>query len=141
MHRGTCVQLFTGGSLEDMNTYAQRLVAIYSATSIAHLVKPKIYDSVIPTPLQRWSRELIMVSGIAEGACALGLLHPRTRRVAGVASVGLLVAVFPANIQMAIDYSRDAIEEPTPARIGGAVATIARLPLQWTLIQWSRKAR
>lgn len=124
-----------------MNTYARRLVAIYSATSIVHLVKPEIYDSIIPTPLQRWRRELIIVSGIAEGACALGLLHPRTRRVAGVASVGLLVAVFPANFQMAIDYALDAIEEPTPVRIGGAVATVARLPLQWPLIQWSRKAR
>jgi uncharacterized membrane protein len=49
---------------------------------------------------------------------------PRTRRLGGWASVALLVGVFPANVQHALDD-------------GGAVWL--RLPLQWPLIAWAHR--
>ena len=48
-------------------------------------------------------REVIYASGVAELICAVGLLHPRTRRLAGLASAAVLVGVFPGNIKMAVD--------------------------------------
>jgi len=50
-----------------------------------------------------WRRGLVLLSGIAEIAGALGLLHPRTRRPATYGLAALLVAVFPANINHAVN--------------------------------------
>ncbi len=46
-------------------------------------------------------------SGVLEIALGAMMLHPRTRRLGGRASVALLAAVFPANVQMAMDVVRD----------------------------------
>ena len=78
-------------------------------------------------------KELVYASGVAELACAAGLLHPRTRRPAGWASAGLLAAVFPANVQMAADLRKNG------SRTAQTVA-FARLPLQLPLIRWALKA-
>ena len=51
-------------------------------------------------------REVILGSGVAELACAAGLLLPRTRRLSAWASTALLVAVFPGNLKMADDARR-----------------------------------
>ena len=48
-------------------------------------------------------REAIYLSGVAELLCAAGLVHPKTRRLAGWASAALLVGVFPGNLKMAAD--------------------------------------
>ena len=68
-------------------------------------------------------RQVIYASGVAELLCAAGLLHPRTRTVAGYASAALLVAVFPGNVKMADDARRS---RSTRFK---AIA-YARLPLQ-----------
>ncbi|MET0467190.1 MAG: hypothetical protein ABWZ87_00480, partial [Aeromicrobium sp.] len=65
-----------------------------------------------------------------ELVCAAAVINPGTRRVGALASAGLLAAVFPANVQMAVDVvgSRRA----SPAFKAGV---LARLPLQWPLIR------
>ncbi len=50
-----------------------------------------------------WRHGLVLLSGVAEIVGALGLLHPRTRRPATYGLAALLVAVFPANINHAIN--------------------------------------
>jgi uncharacterized membrane protein len=50
-----------------------------------------------------WRRGLVVVSGVAEIVGALGLLHPRTRRPATYGLAALLVAVYPANINHAVN--------------------------------------
>ncbi|MFG1813029.1 hypothetical protein ACGFIF_04605 [Kribbella sp. NPDC049174] len=72
-------------------------------------------------------------TGLAVLACAAGLLHPRTRRAAGLVSAALLVAIFPANVQMAMDLRR---KGTGPAQ---AVAW-ARLPLQLPQIRAALRA-
>ena len=74
-------------------------------------------------------REVILASGVAELACAAGLLHPRTRRLAGWASAALLLAVFPGNVKMAARRAR----RPTTRRsrrvaLGPAAAAAAADP-------------
>lgn len=58
----------------------------FAVSGVIHLVKPEAFESIIPRPLQPWARELVLVSGVAELACAGGLPHPRTRPAAGLAS-------------------------------------------------------
>ena len=97
-------------------------------------MKPEPFEQIVPKPLPR-KKELVYVSGVAELACAAGLLHPRTRRPAGLASAGLLVAVFPANVQMALDLHRKGSPD------GAEAIAFARLPLQIPLIRCGAESR
>ena len=78
-------------------------------------------------------REFIAVSGVAELVCAAGMLFRPTRRLAGLASAGLLVAVFPGNVKMALDASKT-------ANTSFKAAAWARLPLQLPLIRGALRA-
>jgi len=74
----------------------------FAANGTVHLVRPAVFDSLMPRVLAaRWHRTLIALSGVAELVCAAGLLG--RRRWAGGASVAFFVAVYPANVQMALD--------------------------------------
>ncbi|MFG1623338.1 DoxX family protein [Kribbella sp. NPDC049227] len=108
------------------------LALLFGVLGTLHFVKPEPFEQIVPRALPR-KKELVYASGVAELACAAGLLHPRTRRVAGLASAGLLVAIFPANVQMAADLQR---KGSLPAKAVGW----ARLPLQLPLIRWALKA-
>jgi uncharacterized membrane protein len=108
------------------------LAALFATSGTLHLVRPRLFESIVPHRLPR-KRELVYASGVGELLCAAGLLHPRTRGAAGWASVVLLLAVFPANVQMAVD-----------ARGSGCAAyrvgTLARLPLQLPLVRTAWRA-
>src|ERR1035437_2949307 len=75
--------------------------------------------------------------GVAEIICALLLLTPRTRRLGAWATVALLVAVLPANVQMALDGGYP--DAPFPAN--SAVGAWLRLPLQVPLVWWALSLR
>jgi uncharacterized membrane protein len=78
---------------------------------------------------------LVYLSGLAEIAVGIGVLIPRARRHAAWATVGLLVAIFPANIYMA---TQGVVIEGLPG--GGDPSEIVRwgrLPLQGVLILWA----
>ncbi|MCY7395612.1 MAG: DoxX family protein [Nocardioides sp.] len=81
---------------------AKLLTVGFVASGTVHLVRPATFEPIMPRWLPR-HREVIWASGVAELACAAGMAHPRTRRVAGYASAALLVGVFPAHVQMAQD--------------------------------------
>ena len=83
------------------------LVTLFLTSGATHLVRPQVFEGMVPHVLPR-RRELVYVSGVAEIVCALGLLHPRTRKAAGLASAALLVAVFPANVQMSASHAKRA---------------------------------
>jgi uncharacterized membrane protein len=108
------------------------LAVLFGVSGVLHFARPTPYERIVPKALPR-KKELVYASGVAELACAAGLLHPKTRRLAGLASAGLLVAVFPANVQMATDLQRKG--SPRAKTIGWT-----RLPLQVPLIKWALKA-
>jgi len=108
------------------------LAVLFGVLGSLHFLKPEPFERIVPHALPR-KKELVYASGVAELACAAGLLHPRTRRLAGLVSAGLLVAVFPANVQMAVDLRSKG------SRTAQAIA-FARLPLQLPLIRWALKA-
>lgn len=108
------------------------LALAFVVSGIVHLVRPQVFEQIVPRRLPA-PRTLVHVSGVAELACAVGLTYAPTRRLAGLASAALLVAVFPANIQMACSAHR-------AGSAGRRVITLARLPLQLPLIQAALRA-
>jgi uncharacterized membrane protein len=84
---------------------------------------------------QRSHRALVYASGVAELVCAVGLL--RRRRWAGSASAVLLAAVFPANVQMALDsgHGRNA------GLPDNRIFAWGRLPLQIPMLRAALSAR
>ena len=112
------------------------LVAIFAVSGVVHLVKPDVYESLMPSWVPR-HREVILGSGVAELACATGLVLPATRRTAGWASALLLVAIFPGNLKMAVDAQQ--IRSTSNRARGFKAATLLRLPLQWPMIRAALK--
>ncbi len=116
------------------------LAAAFLTSGVTHLVRPHVFEPMIPRALPA-PRQLVYVSGVAELVCAAGLLVPRTRRLAGWGSAALLVAVFPANVQMAVTAHRRAQRDTSSASKQAArAATIARLPVQLPLIRTALRA-
>jgi uncharacterized membrane protein len=84
---------------------AKLLAAGFAASGTVHLVRPETFEPLMP----HWvpaHREVIVGSGVLELLCAAGLAVPATRRTAGYASAALLLAVWPGNLQMALDSRR-----------------------------------
>ena len=108
------------------------LAGIFAVSGTLHLVRPEVYEPIMPDVVPR-QREVIYASGLAELLCAAGLLHPRSRRLAGWTSVALLLAVYPANFQMAADAAR------TRSTKFKAIA-FGRLPLQLPMIRTALRA-
>jgi uncharacterized membrane protein len=102
-------------------------------TGLNHFVNPRTYERIMPRYLPA-HRELVYASGVAEAAGGLGLMIPRSRRSAAYLLVATLVAIFPANLEMALHPERFS---KVP---GGRPAFIARLPLQGVLIAWVLRA-
>jgi uncharacterized membrane protein len=80
-------------------------------------------------------RELVYASGIAEIAGGLAIMHPATRKAGSAWSIATLLAVFPANLHMALEAEQ--FEKTVP---GGRAALYARLPVQLLLIAWAYAA-
>ena len=113
------------------------LAMLFAISGSLHLVRPQVFETIVPRRLPA-PRGLVYASGVAELACAVGLVHPRTRPAAGWASAALLVGIFPANVQMAVTEGRRARRGTgSPAR---RAATLVRLPLQIPLIRTALKA-
>jgi uncharacterized membrane protein len=94
-----------------------------------HFVVPGRYEGIVPPWLPSPST-LVAVSGVCEIAGGLGILVPLTRRAAGIGLIALLVAVFPANIQMLLNArAQDAVWWTQ-------LGLWLRLPLQPLLMYW-----
>ncbi len=103
---------------------------LFILTGVLHFVAPQPYMRIMPSwvPAHGW---MVAISGLAEIAGGLGLLIPRWRRAAGVGLIALLIAVFPANIQMLMLGRADSVATWHEALLW------LRLPLQLLLIWWA----
>ncbi|CAN5438507.1 DoxX family protein [soil metagenome] len=97
-----------------------------------HFLATGTYALLIPRGLGD-PRAVVLASGVAEIACGVLLVVPRTRRLGGWCTAALLVAVFPGNVQMALDGGLDGHGWP----LGSPVAAWLRLPLQVPLVLWA----
>ncbi|XGX77573.1 hypothetical protein LQK93_00348 [Terrabacter sp. BE26] len=119
---------------------AAALAGLFVVSGSLHFIRPRVFESIVPQQLPA-HRTLVYASGAAELACAAGLFVPRTRRVAGLASAALLVAVFPANVVMATGAKRRLDRRPGDTRRRRYLAaTLLRLPLQGPMIRTALRA-
>lgn len=111
------------------------LVFLMFSAGVLHFVAERFFTQIVPPQLPA-PRLLVWISGVAEMALALGLVPLRTRRLAGYGLVALYVAVFPANIYMAIANPQlhdmpSWFHQPSPLGLW------LRLPLQVVLVVWA----
>ena len=81
---------------------ALALAAFFTGAGIGHFARPDFFEAVVP----RWFPDAELanrVSGAAEIGLGLAMIPRRTRPAAAWGLLGLLAAVYPANIDMAIN--------------------------------------
>jgi uncharacterized membrane protein len=103
-------------------TVRRGAAAFWIVAGALHFVIPRQYQAIVPPYLGRWRSELVVVSGVAEIAGGVAVLPRATRRAARWWLLATLVAVYPANIHMAVN----AHEFPRFPK----AALWARLPVQ-----------
>lgn len=103
----------------------------YVVAGVNHFVSPDFYLPMMP-PYLPWHAGLVALSGVAEVALGLAVLVPATRRLAAWGLVLLLIAVFPANLHVALH------DIPLgDSQHGLGVWNWVRLPFQAVLIAWA----
>jgi uncharacterized membrane protein len=104
------------------------LVLFFVAAGANHFVHTSFYVRIVPDWLPAHLL-LVRISGACEMLGGTGLIFPATRRWAAIGLIALLVAVFPANVQMALhpELYRD---------MGNEIAFLIRLPIQVILVWW-----
>lgn len=109
-------------------TFALWLLAVFFALAgLNHFLNPGAYHGLMPAYLP-WHRDLILISGAAEIAGGLAILVPRLRTPAGWGLILLLLAVFPANLHVAL-HGWEGVQIPS-------WVLWARLPVQGLFIAW-----
>ena len=105
----------------------------FVGAGLLHFLAPEVYERIMP-PYLPVHRELVYASGGAEILGGLGLLGEHTRSASGIGLVLLLLAVWPANLQMLLDAH-------AAGKPAWWVALLwARMPLQIPLILWVWRA-
>ena len=92
-----------------------------------HFVVPRQYEAIVPPSLARWRREIVIASGAAEIAGGIAILPDRTRRGARWWLLATLVAVYPANVHMALHPERFPKIPAAPLGARGAVEGVLGL--------------
>ena len=103
----------------------------FLAAGANHFRRPRMYQAIMPDYLPR-HRELVALSGYAELLLGAAALFPQLRGFTRWGLTALLLAVFPANLHMALHPERY-------PRIPRALLWL-RLPLQPALIAWVWRA-
>lgn len=113
------------------------LAGLMVATGTAHFVVPRTYERIVPNALGDpgvW----VSLSGAAQVVGGVLLAGRRTRRLGAWWVACLMVLVFPANVQMALDGGLEGAGWP----LESPVAAWLRLPFQIPLVMWAvREAR
>lgn len=109
------------------------LAAFFTFTGAMHFLRPRFFEAIVPPAIEAQKKEAVAISGAAELAGAALVLPAASRRLGRWWLLALLVAVFPANIHMAVN----------PEQIHGLDmrrlprwALWARLPLQPLAMLW-----
>jgi len=118
-------------------TTGRGMAIMLIVTGVGHFAFPAQLDAIVPPFLPGEERFWTYLSGVAELVVAAMLLAPITakflnqniRLLGAWSALALFIAVYPANVYMAIDYSDRELTEQLFA--------YARLPLQFGLFYWA----
>lgn len=106
------------------------MAAFYVLAGVNHFINPVFYKKIMPPGLP-WHYPLIYMSGVGEIILGVLLIPQQSRKWAAWGIILLLVAVFPANVQMMLNFR----DQQNP----NLWLAILRLPLQLLLIGWAYK--
>ncbi|HEX6245157.1 MAG TPA: hypothetical protein VFZ61_29750, partial [Polyangiales bacterium] len=112
----------------NMTAFRALLAGFMTLMGVLHFTHDQVFAAVVPDYLPQ-PMLLVYLSGICEIALGLGLLFERTRVVAAWGLMALFVAVFPANLHMALHPDLPLAGVPSDMR-PSALALWLRLPLQ-----------
>ena len=117
-------------AVEDPKARRRRLVGAggLAVMGVLHFAVPKQFDRIVPGWVPGSPRFWTYFSGVWELGSAALVANRRTSRVGGYAAAATFAAVYPANIQMAID---------NPPTTPTGVAMLLRLPLQVPMLAWA----
>jgi uncharacterized membrane protein len=99
----------------------------YVLAGLNHFAHPDFYLKMLVGFLP-FPEALNAISGAAEILVGIGVMIPQTRRFSAWALIALLIAIFPANINMAIHHQNWNFSQ---------IALYLRLPIQFLLIWWA----
>ncbi len=107
------------------------MAAFYVFGGFNHLMNPEFYVAIMPPglPNPEW---LNVLAGLAEIVLGVYVLEPRVRVLAAWGIIALLVAVFPANVYVAVEN----LGTGGPGT-GNAVLNYVRLPFQALFAVWA----
>jgi uncharacterized membrane protein len=107
------------------------MAAFYIFGGFNHLMNPDFYLAIMPPdlPNPEW---LNVLSGLAEIVLGVYILEPRTRVFAAWGIIALLIAVFPANLYVALEN----VGSDGPGS-GQGGANWIRIPFQAVFIVWA----
>lgn len=103
------------------------LGVVFIVAGVNHFINPAFYMAIMP-PYLPAHLTLVYLSGALEVLGGLGVLVPAVRRLAGHGLILLMLAIYPANIYMAMNPNLFADIPP--------LVLYARLPLQFVIIGW-----
>lgn len=112
---------------------ARGLAFFFVVAGTLHFIRPREYEAIVPPYVPR-AREVVAVSGVAEILGGLSALSPRLRPFTRWWLTALLVAVFPANVHLAV--------RPEQVRSLSIPRWLlwARLPAQAVFVAWVWRA-
>lgn len=115
--------------MQKLKTFTSYLLgALFVAAGINHFWHTPFYVAMMP-PYLPLHLELVYLSGLAEIGLGALLFWPRWQRVAACGVIALCVAVFPANVNMALHP--ELFPQFSPQGLW------LRLPLQAVAIAWA----
>ena len=104
------------------------MIVLFVLAGTNHFLNPKMYLKIVPAWVPAHG-SIVYITGILEIFFALLLIWPATRPTGAWLLIALLIVIFPANIQMAMNYRKHANPHLWIA--------LLRLPLQIPLIWWA----
>ena len=111
------------------------LACLFTVSGVLHFVVPGSFETIVPRVVPaRCRRPAVYASGVAELACAVGLA--RRTRWSSAPSTALLLAVWPANLQMALDAGSGR----HPGAMDSTTVAWGRMPLQLAMLWAARQA-
>jgi uncharacterized membrane protein len=104
---------------------------------IMHFTDVEWFTPIVPEILPFSAEFWVIISGIPEVLCGLGLILPRTRIIAGKATVGLLIILYWANLNMWInDIPLNGSTFPMWAHVLRALAQLGMIAIAAYLAEW-----
>lgn len=126
-------------AVKRMSTFKTLVRVLFAAfflfAGVSHFTNRGFFIAIVP-PYLPWPEALVAISGAAEILLGALLIVPRTSQLAGWGLIALLVAVFPANIHMAMHPDLYPTMSP--------MALVIRLPVQGVLVAlayWFARAK